>query len=166
MSPPRESRPGDNRAAVSADAGTANDSLRSIPATSDEIRRRRDWASRMIRAAGGPLVVYGSHEWLELPETDRRRVAAVVTAAECWQQGCDDVPARLRREIAEGRAAHEALDDEDFATMAGKVRHLASVPTFAELSDRRGQPERAARARARADAIRRDADRTFRGASA
>jgi len=48
----------------------------------------------------------------------------------------------------------DRLEREDFAVMAAGVRRLALVPTYAELSDRRGEPDRAARARARSAAIR------------
>jgi len=126
--------------------------------TSDTDRhRRRNWARRMMESVvqHAPVARYGSAAWHALPEGDRRRVVAVIIAAECWVAGEDDMVARLRREIADGRAAAEQLDAEDFAIMAAGVRHLASVPTFAELSDRRGQPDRAARARERSERIRR-----------
>jgi len=48
---------------------------------------------------------YGSARWHALPETDRRRIAAVVAAAEYWVAGKDDLIERLRRGIADGRAA-------------------------------------------------------------
>jgi len=104
--------------------------------TSDTDRhRRRNWARRMMDSVvhHAPVARYGSAAWHALPEGDRRRVVAVIIAAECWVAAEDDMVARLRREVADGRAAG--------------VRHLASVPTCAELSDRRGEPDRAARAR-------------------
>ena len=45
---------------------------------------RHTWARRMIDAADRPFPSYGSPEWLALPDGDRRKVAAVVVAAECW----------------------------------------------------------------------------------
>jgi hypothetical protein len=108
----------------------------------------------MIRAANGPVPRYGSPEWHALPETDRRRVAAVVVAAECWAQQLDFLEPRLRAEVAAGRAEHERIEAERFAEMAAGVRRLALVPTMAELWDRRGEPGNAQRARDHADAMR------------
>jgi len=122
-----------------------------------DIARRKQWAAAMIRAADGPIPRYGDAAWHAMVETDRRRVASAVRAAECHQQECDDLVTRLHREIADGRAVFEQLEVEDFTEMAKGVRRLASVPTYAELADRRGQPERAERARARARRMREDA---------
>lgn len=153
MSPKRD-RPAVNGPVMSADAATANSSLPTLPAGTDQVRQRQAWARRMIRAATGPIPCYGSRTWAALPETDRRRVAAVVVAAEAWQQQCDELPGRLGQEIATMRAEQQQHEAASFAEMAAGVRRLASVPSFAELCDRRGEPERAQRSRAHAKAMR------------
>ena len=53
----------------------------------------------------------------------------------------------MRREAE----AHEAAQ---FAAMAARIRASANVPGLEELSERRGEHERAARARAQAQRIR------------
>lgn len=58
-----------------------------------------DWSASVI-AAGlqrGTVPRYGSHEWLELPTTDPRFVAAVAIAAETWRDHCDS--ATIRRDL-------------------------------------------------------------------
>lgn len=78
----------------------------------------------------------------------------MVVAAEAWQQDCDEAETRLATEVAAGRGEQQQAQAVEFAEMAAGVRRLAVAPSFAELSDRRGEPERAARARARARAMR------------
>lgn len=47
------------------------------------------WAYQLIRLGRREGVVppYGSAAWLELPDSDRRKVAACVIAAEAWRCG-------------------------------------------------------------------------------
>lgn len=68
---------------------------------------RSRWARRMIDAAEKPLPAYGSPEWLALPDHDRRKVAAVVVAAECWATDLDNLPERIRLEAE----AHKRIED-------------------------------------------------------
>ena len=75
---------------------------------------RQRWAQRMIAAAGTPLPRYGSPEWLELPEGDRRKVAAVIVAAECWAREADELEERLRVEVEFSRIAHKLIDDAEY----------------------------------------------------
>ncbi len=111
------------------------------------------WVSALVARARllGPIPAYGSPAWSALPLSDPRAVAAVAVAAECWRQECDPerIAERLRAELAAERRVDEQEDAEELARI---VRDLAARPTFAQLCDRRGGPERAARARARADA--------------
>ena len=56
-----------------------------------------------------------------------------------------------QRIIVELDAAHreaEAQEAAQFAAMAARIRSAANTPSYAELSERRGQPDRAASARA------------------
>lgn len=69
---------------------------------------RSRWARRMIDAVGEPVPAYGSEEWLALPEGDRRKVAAVVVAAECWATDLDDLADRLRLEFEAHKRAEDA----------------------------------------------------------
>lgn len=75
---------------------------------------RRRWAERMLIQAGTPVPRYGSPEWLALPEGDRRKVAAVIVAAECWAREADEIEDRLRVEIEFSRIAHKLIDDAEY----------------------------------------------------
>ena len=61
-----------------------NQGVGDFDSTVQQTSDRHRWARRMLDAAEGPIPSYGSPEWLALPEGDRRKVAAVVIAAECW----------------------------------------------------------------------------------
>jgi hypothetical protein len=75
---------------------------------------RRRWAEWMMIQAGGPVPRYGSPEWLALPEGDRRKVAAVIVAAECWAREADELEDRLRVEIEFSRIAHKLIEDAEY----------------------------------------------------
>ena len=66
---------------------------------------RREFVRRLIALGEsvGPLPLYGSDEWGQLPADDPRRFASVVRAAECWRlDGTDDaLRDRFLRELAE-----------------------------------------------------------------
>ncbi|MCF6507380.1 hypothetical protein E9549_08160 [Blastococcus sp. MG754426] len=105
------------------------------------------WASALIQAAGQPIPDYGSAEWAALPDGSRAKVAACVIAAECWRTYTDpaEVALRLRIELDAARDYEEpAVWSPE---IVAEVRRTADRPTFAELCERRGEPERAARAR-------------------
>lgn len=70
----------------------------------------------MIEAAGGPIPPYGSQEWLALPEGNRRKVAAVVVAAESWARDGDELAERLAREVEEQRRAEKRSEDAEYVT--------------------------------------------------
>lgn len=68
------------------------------------------WAQQLIENADGSFPAYGSQEWVQLADDDRRKVAACVAAAEAWRTRNyrADVfefafPNRRAREIAEAR---------------------------------------------------------------
>lgn len=75
----------------------------------DELARaaRKRWVRSMV-ASVAERPRYGSREWLALPEGDRRKVAAVVVAAECWASNIEDFPQQLEAELAAYRAAEDA----------------------------------------------------------
>lgn len=75
---------------------------------------RERWAQRMLAAAERPLPRYGSPEWLALPEGDRRKVAAVIVAAECWARESDQLEERLRVEVEFSRIAHKLIEDAEY----------------------------------------------------
>ncbi len=95
-----------------------------------------------------PVAQYASPEWHALPVGSPRWLAAVLVAAEAWRTWTDpaEVAWRLRVEIdAAGR------DDDEPALwspeIVAQVHRAAGRPTHAKVSDRRGEPEKAARAR-------------------
>lgn len=106
------------------------------------------WAEVLIGRATGPVPQYGSAEWEALPDNDSRRVAACVIAAEAWRTfwSPKEHERRLRTEI---EAAH-LIEEEPRWTpeIVAQVHRSANRPSFAELSERRGEPEAAARGRA------------------
>ena len=75
---------------------------------------RRRWAERMLIQAGTPVPRYGSADWLALPEGDRRKVAAVIVAAECWAREADELEDRLRVEVEFSRIAHKWAEDAEY----------------------------------------------------
>lgn len=113
-----------------------------------DVRRRRAFASTHIADATrlGPIPTYGSAAWHRLPYPDPRRWAAVLVAAEAWAHDGDDIPGRLRRELADQAAAEADLlvDDElaaeaGFAAMARDIRRKANQVPYAVLQHRRGE---------------------------
>ncbi len=115
--------------------------------------RAATWARAVIARgrALGPVPTYGSPGWSALPPSDPRAVAAVAVAAECWRQEADPacLAERLRVELAAEREVAEREAAEDLARL---VDDLVKRLTYAALCERRGEPERAARARARSAA--------------
>lgn len=73
--------------------------------------RRRHWAFARIHAGGQGVPRYGSDDWLALADTDPRKVASVVVAAECWAREADDLVERLRLEVELSQRAFKATDD-------------------------------------------------------
>lgn len=74
---------------------------------------RKAWARQYIRRAPeAPL--YGSPEWLALPEGPEK-VAAVVKAAECWRTEQEDEMARLRAQCIGAAMEAKRAADADWA---------------------------------------------------
>lgn len=115
---------------------------------------RRSWAERMLRLASGPVPSYGSAAWHRLAETDPTRVAGVVIAAEAWARHAEQLEDTLRLEVSASHAAHQEAEAERFAVTAADVRRHASLPSFAELCERRGEHDRAQRSRVFASLMR------------
>lgn len=103
--------------------------------------------------AGVDVPRYGSTEWDELDEQDPRRAAAVITAAEAWRRHCspEQVAEDLRQQLVdEEEAVWRRIRELSWDLSAsGDWEAIARRPTYAELCDRRGEPERAASARKR-----------------
>jgi hypothetical protein len=85
---------------------------------------------------------YGSEEWQRLDDRDPRKVAATVIAAESWRTWWlpEEIAWRLRQEF-------EAANDFEL-TQTQREDYARRRPSFAELSERRSEPEAAARGRA------------------
>jgi hypothetical protein len=73
------------------------------------------------------LPSYGSPHWAALADDDPRKLAAAVIAAECWATDLDDLPDRLRRELAAARQADENRWTELFED-ARQTAHAAASP--------------------------------------
>lgn len=111
------------------------------------------WSARRLPRRGVPVPEYGSPEWLALDDLDPAKVAATVAAAEAWRISTHPaaVADRLQGELNAARIVAdreaEAAAQLAFQCVAADVAHRAGAPTYAQLAERRGQPERAARAR-------------------
>ena len=68
------------------------------------------WARGLITRAASPVPIYGSSEWLALPDGPAK-VAAVVVAAESWARDGDTLIERLEAEVASEREAFKAAED-------------------------------------------------------
>lgn len=110
--------------------------------------QRSGWADSLIRAGGPGIPDYGSAAWEQLPDEHPAKVAACVIAAECWRTYTDpaEVAFRLRLELDAMRAEAEAPGQWTPDTVAA-VHRTATRPRYSELCDRRGEPDRAGRAR-------------------
>ena len=83
---------------------------------------RRTWARRYIERRTS-RVIYGSTEWLMLPNDHADKVAACVAAAEAWAAAGDTLEEDIRREIALARQAHKRAEDEEYVQRAADHRH-------------------------------------------
>jgi hypothetical protein len=96
---------------------------------------------------------YASPAWEDLPDGDPRRAAAVLIAAEAWANHCS--PWQVAQDLADELAAQQYIASRELVEAGHDVYNAApwpaifARPTFAELCDRRGEPERAERARER-----------------
>lgn len=101
------------------------------------------WAAALIKAADGAIPEYGSPEWAALPDDSRVKVASCVLAAEALRTWMlpEEQYRRLRAELEYEEPAIWS------AEVVAAVHRVANRPSFAELSERRGEPEKAARAR-------------------
>ena len=135
----RETRRLQGPAGTNLDDGEVTRSRPTVAPRSLMIRRKR-YAYSLIRRARAPFPLYGTEEWISLPEDSAERIAAVVRAAECWAQDGDEIPTRLALEIDEGRRADRAAEDASYAERAAAHRrrwgHLAPVPDRDDLETR------------------------------
>lgn len=106
------------------------------------------WAQSLIGAAEGPIPRYGSPEWADLPDTSRAKVAACVIAAEAWRTywSPEEHERRLRTELEADW--EDGIDEARWSPeIVAQVHRSANRPSFVDLCDRRGEHERAERAR-------------------
>lgn len=112
-----------------------------------------EWSARRLPPRDVPVPEYGSDEWLALADNDPAKVAATVAAAEAWRITTHPaaVADRLQSELNAARYVAdreaEAAAQLAFQCVAATVASNAGRPSYAELAELRGQPERAARAR-------------------
>ena len=108
------------------------------------------WAAALIKAADGPIPEYGSAEWAALPDNSRAKVAACVLAAETLRTWMlpEEHARRLRAELEHKEPALWSPE------IVQQVKRTADRPSYAELCDRRGEPEKASRAREHAARMR------------
>lgn len=107
------------------------------------ISRRLPWAAARIDAAERPIPEYGSDEWAALPDNSRAKIAAVIIAAECWRAEIDPEWIAWRRFIELNPPEEPAVWSPE---VVAAVHRTANRPSLAELSRRRGEPDREARA--------------------
>lgn len=115
---------------------------------------RRALAREKIEAGGKAFPDYGTPEHEALDMDDPRRDAGTYLFAECWFYERAHMVSRLRADIEAGREERLQSDAEDFAETAAIIRRDANRPSFAELSDRRGEHDRAEHARSYGAAMR------------
>lgn len=105
---------------------------------------RLEWAAGLIDRATGPVPRYGTREWELLDDRDPAKVAATVIAAESWRTYWS--PEEHERRL---RAEFEVEEPPTWSPeIVAQVHRSANRPSYAELSERRGEPEAAARGRA------------------
>jgi hypothetical protein len=108
---------------------------------------RLEWAAGLIDRAEGFIPEYGSPEFEALPDDSPEKVASCVRAAEAWRVyfSPEEIGRRLRAEL---EAAHLADDEPPMWSkdVVDAVHRTANRPSLAELSNRRGEPDRAERA--------------------
>ncbi len=147
--PPTRERPGVGTGATRRSVvGTEASSLTLQPAT-DLIAARRRWAYRLIRRTTTPAPRYGSSSWLALPEGDPAKIASVVTAAESWARGGDDLEADLHQELVAAGLAHKQAEDAEYQARAETHRSEWSrrTPPGKSFTERRTEQLAAAEPR-------------------
>lgn len=87
-------------------------------------KARREWANRFLSRASKPLPVYGSAEWVALPDSAPEKVAAVVAAAERELLGRLLEEMQTRAELEYAAARFKEADDAAFRT-AGQAHREA-----------------------------------------
>jgi hypothetical protein len=108
-------------------------------------------ARQLIARAGDRSSIprYGSPEWDALPDQDPRRAAAILIAAEAWRDHCS--PVRVAEDMRDSLTeisdviAHMFVGTSHDVAQAVDWEAIFSRPTFAELCERRGEPQRARR---------------------
>lgn len=96
-----------------------------MPQLSQQAKYRRRWARRIIRSVPD-VPIYGSAEFLALPDGDRRKLASIVRAAECWARDADDFEWLAELQLEH----HRRADDEELAAF---IRSVADRPVRSTL---------------------------------
>lgn len=102
----------------------------------------RQWCRELIARgeAAGPLPLFGSPEWCQLPGGDPRKIASLVRAALNWYREGEDLAFRVAQEAYDQAAEENAYWDWSNA----RRRDLVA----ATLEDQQVRANRAAHARA------------------
>ncbi|MEV6286468.1 DUF2742 domain-containing protein [Kribbella sp. NPDC051770] len=108
---------------------------------------RTSWAKTMVaHITDRPR--YGSPEWARLADTDPRKLAAAIVAAECWATTRDDLPTRLAAELDAHRAAEQTAWEQwrgdhagEHAAMAKRMVRSLLDPSMRELGRRLSMTE-------------------------
>jgi len=123
MGPPERENRSVGNGPVQSISTAIKTSTPSVAAPAAEVAARRSWSYRLVSRCATPPPIFGSREWLELPEGTPAKIASVVVAAESWARELDDLPARLEHELDERRRAEKAAEDAEYQARAAAHRH-------------------------------------------
>lgn len=111
--------------------------LAASPRTAAEVAARRRWEYWLIRKCPTPPPLYGSPEWLALPNDSAAKVAACVRAAACWARDGDELPERLAAELDAAREAAKRIEDADYRERYRAHRRQCRPPRGKSFTERR-----------------------------
>lgn len=130
-SPPNEKRRPGKAANPKSLAG---DSSRIQPIGNSSVATgRRYWARQLIERQTPERPMYGSTQWLMLPNDHPDKIASCVIAAECWATRADNLESELRQEIELAQHYFKRAEDEAY-----KASYEAHRKRFESLGRRRG----------------------------
>jgi hypothetical protein len=95
------------------------------------VNARREWAAHLIQRGGPDIPIYGSPEFLALPEGSPAKIGSVVRAAEAWAMDGDQLEERLRLEVLALSRANKIAEDAEY--VASYQRPTRTLPDAAEL---------------------------------
>src|SRR4051794_37079040 len=109
------------------------------------IPRPSRWTTTLLAAVDGPVPPFRGPEWQALPDNSWAKMASAAVAAECWWSQGQTLATDLAAEL-DAQREHEN-DARWTPHVVARVHRSATRPCYAELCDRRGERERAERAR-------------------